>query len=219
VDTLFSLVSIGPVPLHHRVVMAPLTRSRSKQPGDVPGWAFRFCRTKFARFGIRASPEFDLSIMMRQKQASVKALGRSIEDHFDKNGVDRIEGWARLTGRGQISVCKADQTKVALSTRHVVIATGSIPSSLPGVVVDQNRIVDSTGALALHRPPRRLLIIGGGSIGLELGSVWQRLGTDVEVVEAPTKRFRSRFRGSWKSRISASTSLPWPRTLSLARTR
>jgi dihydrolipoamide dehydrogenase len=81
-------------------------------------------------------------------------------------------------------VCKADETKVALSTRHVVIATGSIPSSLPGVVVDQNRIVDSTGALALRKPPRRLLIIGGGSIGLELGSVWQRLGTHVEVVEA-----------------------------------
>jgi hypothetical protein len=81
VDTLFSPVSIGPVPLHHRVVTAPLTRSRSKQPGDVPGWAFRFCRTKFARFGIRASPEFDLSIMMRQKQASVKALGR-LEDRL-----------------------------------------------------------------------------------------------------------------------------------------
>ena len=121
-----------------------------------------FARTKFAGFGIRASPQFDLSIMMRQKEASVEALSRSIEDLFRKNGVDRIDGWARLTGRGQISVCKAGETKVALSTRHVVIATGSIPSSLPGVVVDQNRIVDSTGALALRKPPRRLLIIGGG---------------------------------------------------------
>ncbi|MDB5479383.1 MAG: lpdA [Caulobacteraceae bacterium] len=145
---------------------------------------FDFARTKFAEFGIRVSPKFDLSIMMSQKQASVDALGRSIEDLFDKNGVDRIEGWARLNCSGRISVRRAEQTKVTLSARHVVIATGSIPSSLPGVVVDQNRIVDSTGALALREPPRRLLIIGAGCIGLELGSVWRRLGSDVEVVEA-----------------------------------
>jgi dihydrolipoamide dehydrogenase len=145
---------------------------------------YDFARTKFAGFGIRASPEFDLSAMMGQKEASVEALGRSMEDLFRKNGVDRIEGWARLTGPGRISVRKADQSMVAFSTQHVVIASGSIPSSLPGVVVDQNRIVDSTGALALREPPRRLLIIGAGCIGLELGAVWQRLGSEVEVVEA-----------------------------------
>jgi dihydrolipoamide dehydrogenase len=148
---------------------------------------FDLARTKFASFGIRASPEFDLSIMMRQKQVSVDALGRSIEDLLDKNGVDRIEGWARLTGSGRISVRKADRTKVTLCARHVVIATGSIPSSLPGVVVDQDRIVDSTGALALRETPRRLLVIGAGSVGLELGSVWRRLGADVEVVEAQNR--------------------------------
>jgi dihydrolipoamide dehydrogenase len=129
------------------------------------------------------SPEFDLPTMMAQKQVSVDALGHGIEFLFRKNRVDRIDGWARLAGPGNVQVRKPDGSDIQLTTRHVVLATGSIPTPLTGVTVDQVRIVDSTGALTLCEVPKKLLVIGGGSIGLELGSVWCRLGAEVEVVE------------------------------------
>jgi len=144
---------------------------------------FDLARTKFAGFGIKVSPELDLPTMMVQKQASVDALGHGIEFLFHKNKVDRIDGWARLAGPGNVQVRKSDGSEIQLTTRHVVIATGSIPTPLTGVTVDQVRIVDSTGALTLREVPKKLLVIGGGSIGLELGSVWRRLGAEVEVVE------------------------------------
>jgi dihydrolipoamide dehydrogenase len=140
-------------------------------------------RTKFAGFGIQVSPKLDLGTMMAQKQASVDALGPGIEFLFHKNKVDRIDGWARLSGSGAVRVRKSDGVERRLAARHVVIATGSIPAPLPGVKVDQTRIVDSTSALTLREVPKKLLIIGAGSIGLELGSVWRRLGAEVEVVE------------------------------------
>src|ERR1700730_11229203 len=144
---------------------------------------FDLARTKFAGFGIKVMPELDLGTMMSQKQASVDALGHSIEFLFQKNKVDRIDGRARLSGPGRVRVRKPDGAEINLATRHVIIATGSIPTPLPGVTVDQTRILDSTGALTLREVPKKLLIIGGGSIGLELGSVWRRLGAEVEVVE------------------------------------
>src|SRR5271156_263090 len=144
---------------------------------------FDLARTKFAGFGIKVSPELDLPTMMVQKQTSVDALGHGIEFLFHKNKVDRIDGWARLAGPGKVQVRNPDGTQIHLTTRHVVIATGSFPTPLAGVTVDQTRIVDSTGALTLREVPKKLLVIGGGSIGLELGSVWRRLGTEVEVVE------------------------------------
>jgi dihydrolipoamide dehydrogenase len=144
---------------------------------------FDTARTKFAGFGIKVSPELDLPTMMVQKQASVDALGHGIEFLFHKNKVDRIDGWARLAGPGNVQVRKPDGSDIQLTTRHVVIATGSIPTPLAGVTVDQVRIVDSTAALTLREVPKKLLVIGAGSIGLELGSVWRRLGAEVEVVE------------------------------------
>jgi dihydrolipoamide dehydrogenase len=144
---------------------------------------FDLARTKFEGFGIKVNPKLDLTAMMDQKQASVDALGHGIEFLFRKNKVDRIDGWARLDGPGRVQVQKPDGGKTQITTRHVVIATGSIPAPLPGVAIDQTRIVDSTGALKLHEVPKKLLIIGAGSIGLELGSVWRRLGAEVEVVE------------------------------------
>jgi dihydrolipoamide dehydrogenase len=144
---------------------------------------FDMARTKFAGFGIKVSPELDLSAMMAQKQASVDALGRGIEFLFHKNKVDRIDGWARFSGPGGVKVLKLDGVEIHLAARKVVIATGSIPTPLPGVTIDQKRIVDSTGALTLREVPKKLLVIGAGSIGLELGSVWRRLGAEVEVVE------------------------------------
>ena len=144
---------------------------------------FDMARTKFAGFGIKVSPELDLSAMMAQKQASVDALGRGIEFLFHKNKVDWIDGWARFSGPGEVKVRKRDGVEIHLAARNVVIATGSIPTPLPGVTTDQKRIVDSTGALTLREVPKKLLVIGAGSIGLELGSVWRRLGAQVEVVE------------------------------------
>jgi dihydrolipoamide dehydrogenase len=144
---------------------------------------FDLARTKFAGFGIKVRPELDLPTMMVQKQASVDALGHGIEFLFHKNKVDRIDGWARLAGPGNVQVRKPDGSDIQLTTRHVVIATGSIPTPLAGVTVDQVRIVDSTAALTLREVPKKLLVIGAGSIGLELGSVWCRLGAEVEVVE------------------------------------
>ncbi|MGA3341149.1 MAG: dihydrolipoyl dehydrogenase [Methylocella sp.] len=132
---------------------------------------FDLARTKFAGFGIKVSPELDLPTMMVQKQASVDALGHG------------IDGWAGLAGPGNVQVRKPDGSDIQLTTRHVVIATGSIPTPLAGVTVDQVRIVDSTAALTLREVPKKLLVIGAGSIGLELGSVWCRLGAEVEVVE------------------------------------
>jgi dihydrolipoamide dehydrogenase len=144
---------------------------------------FHLARTKFGGFGIKVNPELDLGTMMNQKQVSVDALGHGIEFLFHKNKVDRIDGWARLSGLGAVRVRKPDGVEIQLATRHVVIATGSIPTPLPGVNIDQKKIVDSTGALTLREVPKKPLIVGAGSIGLELGSVWRRLGAHVEVVE------------------------------------
>ena len=144
---------------------------------------FDLARTKFDGFGIKVNSKLDLVTMMDQKQASVDALGHGIEFLFHKNKVDRIDGWARLDGPGRVQVRKPDGGITQIMTRHVVIASGSVPAPLPGVTIDQTRIVDSTGALKLREVPKKLLIIGAGSIGLELGSVWRRLGAEVEVVE------------------------------------
>jgi dihydrolipoamide dehydrogenase len=144
---------------------------------------FDLARTKFDGFGIKVNPELDLATMMDQKQASVDALGHGIAFLFHKYKVDRIDGWARLDGPGRVEVRKPDGGQTQITTRHVVIASGSVPAPLAGVSIDQTRIVDSTGALKLRDVPKKLLIIGAGSIGLELGSVWRRLGAEVEVVE------------------------------------
>jgi dihydrolipoamide dehydrogenase len=144
---------------------------------------FDLARTKFAGFGIKVSPELDLLTMMSQKQATVDALGHGIEYLFRKYKVARVNGWAEFAAPGLVNVKQTNGSKVPLNARHVVIASGSIPSTLPNVQVDQRKIVDSTGALSLQEVPRRLLVIGGGSIGLELGSIWRRLGAQVEVIE------------------------------------
>jgi dihydrolipoamide dehydrogenase len=172
------------------VEAAPVLGGTCLNVGCIPSKAllhaselFDLARTKFAGFGIKVMPELDLGTMMSQKQVSVDALGHGIEFLFQKNKVDRIDGRARLSGPGRVRVRKPDGAEIHLATRHVIIATGSIPTPLPGVTVDQTRIVDSTGALTLREVPKKLLIIGAGSIGVELGSVWRRLGAQVEVVE------------------------------------
>jgi dihydrolipoamide dehydrogenase len=138
---------------------------------------------EFAQLGIKVSPTLDLAQMMKQKDESVAGLTKGIEFLFRKNKVDWIKGWGHIDGPGKVTVTGEDGGKTELSAKDIVIATGSEPTPLPGVDIDNRRILDSTGALSLSEVPRHLVVIGAGVIGLELGSVWRRLGAEVTVVE------------------------------------
>ena len=132
-----------------------------------------------AKWGIKtAKVELDLDAMHAGRKEAVKGLTGGIEFLFKKNKVTWLKGHARFTGRDSIDVAGATYT-----AKKIVIATGSSVTPLPGVEIDQERIVDSTGALELASVPKHLVVIGGGVIGLELGSVWRRLGAKVTVVE------------------------------------
>ncbi|MEL6264479.1 MAG: dihydrolipoyl dehydrogenase [Pseudomonadota bacterium] len=133
----------------------------------------------FATMGIKASGiEVDVAQMMTYKQGAIDANTKGIEFLFKKNKIDYLRGWGKIEGPGKVSVDGEMH-----GARHIVIATGSEPASLPGIEVDEKRIVTSTGALTLESVPARLVVIGGGVIGLELGSVWRRLGAEVTVIE------------------------------------
>ena len=138
---------------------------------------------EFVTLGIDVKPKLNLVQMMKQKADSVTALTKGIEFLFKKNKVEWIKGAGKIAGAGKVEVTAEDGSVSVLETKNIVIATGSEPSPLPGVDVDQNRIVDSTGALSLPEVPKSLVVIGAGIIGLELGSVWRRLGAEVTVVE------------------------------------
>lgn len=138
---------------------------------------------EFANLGIEVKPQLNLAQMMKQKDESVAALTKGVEFLFRKNKVDWIKGWGRLDGAGRVRVTTADGSQTELQAKDIVIATGSEPTPLPGVAIDNQRILDSTGALSLPEVPRHLVVIGAGVIGLELGSVWRRLGSQVTVVE------------------------------------
>lgn len=138
---------------------------------------------EFANLGIQVKPKLDLAQMMKQKTESVTALTKGVEFLFRKNKVDWVKGWGRLDGPGKVEVTAADGSKSTLTAKDIIIATGSEPSPLPGVEVDNQRILDSTGALSIAEVPKHLVVIGAGVIGLELGSVWRRLGAEVTVIE------------------------------------
>src|SRR5579859_3763551 len=137
----------------------------------------------FAELGIDVAPKLNLGQMMAQKATSVGQLTKGVEFLFKKNKVDWVKGKGRIAGPGKVEVVGADGVVTTLEAKNIVIATGSEPSGLAGVTVDQGRIVDSTGALTLPEVPKNLLVIGAGIIGLEMGSVWRRLGAEVTVVE------------------------------------
>jgi dihydrolipoamide dehydrogenase len=137
----------------------------------------------FAGMGIDAKVSVNLPVMLQQKADSVGALNKGIEFLFKKNKVDWIKGWGKIAGPGKVSVKGEDGSEQTLEAANIVIATGSEPTPLPGVPVDQSRIVDSTGALTISEIPKSMIVIGAGIIGLELGSVWRRLGAEVTVVE------------------------------------
>lgn len=138
---------------------------------------------EFKTLGIDVAPKLNLVQMMAQKAESVTALTKGVEFLMKKNKVTWIKGWGRIAGPGKVIVKSADGSEQTLETKNILIATGSEPASLPGVTVDNKRIVDSTGALDLPEVPKSLVVIGAGVIGLELGSVWRRLGAQVTVVE------------------------------------
>ncbi|HEX3887541.1 MAG TPA: dihydrolipoyl dehydrogenase [Phenylobacterium sp.] len=138
----------------------------------------------FAELGIEVPPpKLNLTQMMAQKATSVGQLTKGIEFLFKKNKVEWLRGTGKITGAGKVEVTGPDGAASTHECKDIVIATGSLPSSLPGVGVDQGRIVDSTGALSLPEVPKSLVVIGAGIIGLELGSVWRRLGAQVTVIE------------------------------------
>ena len=137
----------------------------------------------FAGMGIEVKPTLNLPQMLANKAESVTALTKGVEFLMKKNKVEWLKGWGRIAGPGKVAVKAADGAETIHDAKNIVIATGSEPSGLPGVVVDNQRIVDSTGALSLPEVPKSLIVIGAGVIGLELGSVWRRLGAKVTVVE------------------------------------
>ncbi len=132
-----------------------------------------------AKWGIKAKGvELDLDTMHSSRKEAVKGLTQGVEFLFKKNKVEWLKGEASFEGADTVKV--GDRT---VRAKNVVIATGSSVTPLPGIEIDQERIVDSTGALELPQVPKRMVVVGGGVIGLELGSVWRRLGAEVTVVE------------------------------------
>jgi dihydrolipoamide dehydrogenase len=137
----------------------------------------------FAALGVEMSGvRLNLEQMLKQKDDAVGGLTQGVAYLMKKNKVTVFAGKGRINGPGQVIVSGADGEKT-LAAKNIVIATGSEPVSLPGVEIDEERIVSSTGALSLRQVPKRLVLIGAGVIGLELGSVWRRLGSEVIVVE------------------------------------
>ena len=132
----------------------------------------------FAKLGIKVKPELDLDAMHGQRKDAVKQLTGGIEFLFKKNKVEWLKGYAAFTGPNSVKV--GERTVTA---KNIVIATGSSVTPLPGVEIDQKVVVDSTGALELPKVPEHMVVIGAGVIGLELGSVWRRLGAKVTCVE------------------------------------
>jgi len=138
----------------------------------------------FAEHGVKVGDiSLDLGAMMSRKDKVVTTLTRGVEFLFRKNKIDWLKGKARIAAPGRIVLTGSDGGAHEIEANSIIIATGSDSTRLPGIDIDEKRIVSSTGALSLDRVPKRLVVIGGGYIGLELGSVWQRLGARVTVVE------------------------------------
>ena len=132
-----------------------------------------------SKLGVKVDKvSLDLDAMMAHKAKSVDQLTKGIEFLFKKNGVEYIKGAGAIAGPGKVTV--DGQT---LETKNIVISTGSEIMGLPGIDIDEDKIVSSTGALSLKKVPERMIVVGGGYIGLEMGSVWRRLGSKVRVVE------------------------------------
>jgi dihydrolipoamide dehydrogenase len=138
----------------------------------------------FAKMGIKVSaPTLDLPALMNFKQQGIDGNVKGVEFLMKKNKIDVVMGTGRVLGTGKVEVSGADGKAQTLETKNIVIATGSDVAKLKGIEIDEKRIVSSTGALSLDKVPEKMIVVGAGVIGLELGSVWRRLGAEVTVVE------------------------------------
>ncbi|MEW5423764.1 dihydrolipoyl dehydrogenase [Amorphus sp. 3PC139-8] len=137
----------------------------------------------FAGMGIKVQPELDLPALLAFKDEGVEGNVKGVEFLLKKNKIDAYHGLGTIEAAGKVKVTPDKGEPQTLETKAIVIATGSEVTSLPGIEIDEKKVVSSTGALSLPEVPKRLVLIGGGVIGLELGSVWRRLGAEVTVVE------------------------------------
>jgi dihydrolipoamide dehydrogenase len=145
---------------------------------------FHDAQHNFASHGVNVgSVSLDLAAMMKQKDKAVTGLTKGIEGLFKKNKVTYVKGYGKITSSGEVTVDLLDGGSQTVKGKHIIIATGSAVKNLPGITIDEEKVVSSTGALALKEIPEKLVVIGGGYIGLEMGSVWGRLGSQVTVVE------------------------------------
>lgn len=145
---------------------------------------FEHARHGMAAHGIKVDGVgLDLATMMTRKDKVVGENTKGIEFLFKKNKVTYVVGAGRLLGDGRIGVAQNGGGETVIKAGNIILATGSDVTPLPGVEIDEDRIVSSTGALALPKVPKSMVVIGAGVIGLELGSVWRRLGAEVTVVE------------------------------------
>ena len=159
--------------------------------GCIPSKALLYASEMFDEAGhglaplgvVVSPPKLDLPAMMKHKDVTVAANVNGVAYLFKKNKIDWVSGEGRIAVAGRVVVKGADGKDATLETKAVVIATGSDVARLPGVQIDEKTIVSSTGALSLASPPKKLIVVGAGVIGLELGSVWRRLGSEVVVVE------------------------------------
>ena len=138
----------------------------------------------FPQLGIEVgAPKLNLPAMMAHKDDTVASNTGGIEYLFKKNKITAFKGTGKIAAQGKVTVTAEDGSTTEIETKNIVIATGSVSANLPGIEIDEEKIVTSTGALKLDKVPDNLLVIGAGVIGLELGSVWARLGAKVTVVE------------------------------------
>ena len=159
--------------------------------GCIPSKALLYASEMFEEAGhglqplgvVVASPKLDLGAMMKHKDDTVAANVNGVAFLFKKNKIDTVFGEGFIAAPGKVGVKGEDGNQKTLETKAIVIATGSDVARLPGVEIDEKTIVSSTGALSLPKVPKKLIVVGAGVIGLELGSVWRRLGSEVTVVE------------------------------------
>lgn len=145
---------------------------------------FEEAEHNFATLGIDVgTPKLNLANMMAHKQNVIDGNTAGIDFLFKKNKITVFHGTGKILAAGKVSVTADDGAVAEINTKNIVIATGSEVMPLPGVDIDEDKIVSSTGGLELKEVPKKLIVVGGGVIGLELGSVWSRLGAEVTVVE------------------------------------
>ena len=144
---------------------------------------YQKAKKDFNQQGIEINDiKLNLKKMMSAKDKSVQILTKGVEFLFKKNKVTYLKGKGVLFSKNDVVVYD-EKKKTSYKTKNIVIATGSAPTSLPGINIDEKNIISSTGALSLNKVPKKLVVIGGGYIGLEMGSVWSRLGSEVTVIE------------------------------------